>query len=125
MEMIGMYQQSWRQLPPETRAKWDSQLDAVVPSTLLLDLIGPQLEIEGYVPQHLADHIMCDSLLTAKLLGAANSAETSPTEPITDVRHALVMLGLYSVRLITVTHLLDQLYSKAATPTTREIFAPE
>ncbi len=114
MKMIDMYQQSWRQLPPEARTKWDSQLDAIVPPTLLLDLVGSQFELQGYVPQRLADHILCDSMLTARILKAANSAEASPIEPITSVRQALVMLGFFSVRQITITYLLDQMYSDAA-----------
>jgi putative nucleotidyltransferase with HDIG domain len=73
---------------------------------ILKDLADESANVES-----LAEHIVSDPAVVARLLAAANSASASPGQRVTSVRQAMIMLGVARVRSIVTTTAIIERYS--------------
>lgn len=73
---------------------------------ILQDLADESANVES-----LAEHIVSDPAVVARLLAAANSASTGQAQRVTSVRQAMMMLGVARVRNIVATTAIIERYS--------------
>lgn len=80
-----------------------------VPPRSLNELMSPEFLARG-ATKELADFLMREPVLTAKVLAQVNSPLYGLQSPIVSVQHAITFLGINAVRNIAIRFLLEEAY---------------
>ncbi|GCL61704.1 HDOD domain-containing protein [Pseudaquabacterium pictum] len=93
-------------LPPDQAAALVQQLQQIPPPPLTLHkLVSPEF-LEAARPSVLADLVMAEAQIAARLLATVNSPRYGLRKPVASVVQAISLLGLNTVRALCLQHLL-------------------
>lgn len=97
----------WNNLSASDQQRWQADIADFPPPPTLLEMLSGDLSLEKYDPQSLARRIAGDSVLSARVLGLANSAAYGLNSPITTIKRALVQLGFNLARSTILRYQLE------------------